>query len=150
MSTTVDAVSASGTSSASAASTKKTSSGDNLSMDDFFTLLAAQLQYQDPMQPTDNSEFMAQMAQFSTLEQLENLSKTVGLSSAASSIGKYATYTTTDSNGKTTESSGTVSAVDLSSSTPSYLINGSWVAQSNVTMLSEQSGSTDSDAGGTA
>ncbi|MDO9573689.1 MAG: flagellar hook capping FlgD N-terminal domain-containing protein [Candidatus Contubernalis sp.] len=39
----------------------------------FLQLLVTQLRYQDPLNPQDNSEFMAQMAQFTSLEQLQNL-----------------------------------------------------------------------------
>ena len=145
MGTTVDPVSTVNTASTAATTTK--SSGDNLSMDDFFTLLSAQLQYQDPMQPTDNSEFMAQMAQFSTLEQIQNLSKTMSISTATSSIGKYAVYNTTDSSGNTTQGAGTVDAVDLTSDTPTYLINGSWIDQSNVTQFFDSSLLTSSGSG---
>ena len=133
MGTTVDPVST--VNIPSTAATTKNSSGSNLSMNDFFTLLSAQLQYQDPMQPTDNSQFMAQMAQFSTLEQLQNLSKTMSISTATSSIGKYAVYNATDASGNTTQGAGTVDAVDLTSDTPTYLINGSWISQSNVTQF---------------
>jgi len=133
MGTTVDPVST--VNIPSTAATTNKSSGSDLSMNDFFTLLSAQLQYQDPMQPTDNSQFMAQMAQFSTLEQLQNLSKTMSISTATSSIGKYAVYNATDASGNTTQGAGTVDAVDLTSDTPTYLINGSWISQSNVTQF---------------
>ena len=40
-----------------------------LDQDDFIRLFLAQLQFQDPLEPLDNAEFLAQMAQFSGLEQ---------------------------------------------------------------------------------
>lgn len=47
-----------------------------LGKNDFLNILAAQLQYQDPMEGGDNSEYVAQLAQFSSLEQMENLNVT--------------------------------------------------------------------------
>lgn len=44
-----------------------------LDKDAFLRLLTTQLQYQDPLNPMNNQEFMAQMAQFSSLEQMQNL-----------------------------------------------------------------------------
>ncbi len=47
---------------------------DQLGKDSFLRLLTTQLQYQDPLNPMENSEFVAQLAQFSSLEQLQGLS----------------------------------------------------------------------------
>lgn len=69
-----------------------------LGKDDFLTLLVTQLRHQDPLNPTDSAEFTAQLAQFSSLEQLENINgnleylqlfqSSINNSQAVSFIGK--------------------------------------------------------------
>jgi len=50
---------------------------NELGKDAFLRLLIAQLQNQDPLNPMDDREFIAQMAQFSALEQMTNMNKTL-------------------------------------------------------------------------
>src|SRR3989304_552766 len=66
-------------------STSSTASlSSEISMENFLTLFVTQLQNQNPLDPTDNTEFMSQLAQFSTLEQAQQQTKYL---SDMSSIG---------------------------------------------------------------
>ena len=56
---------------------------DELGKDAFLTLLTVQLQNQDPMDPVKNEDFVAQLAQFSSLEQLQGINEAVSGSADA-------------------------------------------------------------------
>jgi flagellar basal-body rod modification protein FlgD len=58
----------------------KTESTNTLGKDDFFKLLIAQLKNQDPLNPTDGTQFAAQLAQYSSLEQLQNMNTNLSTS----------------------------------------------------------------------
>ncbi|ANS74003.1 flagellar hook capping protein [Paenibacillus yonginensis] len=69
----------------------------SLGKDQFLKILITQLQNQDPMQPMEDKEFIAQMAQFTSVEQLVNISSqlntmSLSLGSVSSLIGKEATW----------------------------------------------------------
>lgn len=86
---TTAATSSTGTSTGTTASTSKTA--DIMGKEDFLTLLVAQLQNQDPLNPDDPTEFTAQLAQFSSLEQLYNLNESMaGLTTAQANSEKLA------------------------------------------------------------
>lgn len=82
---------------------KSSSSSDMMGKEDFLTLLVAQLKNQDPMNPDDPSEFTSQLAEFSSLEQLQNLNDSMESLTGAQKlsdrfatmnlIGKDVTYT---------------------------------------------------------
>ena len=77
--------------------------GKSMGKDAFLKLLVAQLRYQDPTNPTDSSQFMAQTAQFTQVEKLEEIAAANAQMLAAQSllavsglVGRTVTYTGPD------------------------------------------------------
>ncbi len=74
-------------------------SGDDLGKDAFLKILITQLSNQDPMDPLKDKDFIAQMAQFSTLEQMTNMNKSIeemvsmNKATAVGYIGRIIEYT---------------------------------------------------------
>ncbi len=102
----------------------------NLDQEDFLRLLTKQMDSQDPMKPMDNTQFVAQMAQFSSLEGISSLNETVKgfedsvqsnqVMQAASLVGKAALVKGEEANhyhmpqgDGSTEPSGILGAVDV-------------------------------------
>ena len=118
---------------ANQAATKE--SGSSINSKDFLFLLTQQLQYQDPMNPMDNSQMLAQEAQFATLEQMEALTSSFSQFSsmyqANSLLGQNVEVTV---DGK--EKSGKVDYVDYSdTSGASISIDGKMYPLSAVTKV---------------
>ena len=89
-----------------------TKKAGDIGKDDFLKLLVGQLQHQDPMQPSDDTQFIGQMAQFSQLEQETNAAKSTEQLVRASTlglIGRTVTYT----DATKTSQTGVVSGVDI-------------------------------------
>ena len=89
--------------SASQASLSKSGSagGSDMDKDAFLQLLVAQMKYQDPMEPTSNTEYIAQYAQFSQVEQMQNMSSSMDLQRASQLVGQEVYIKTTTSSGET-------------------------------------------------
>ena len=132
-----------------AANASQTStSSSTVNSKDFLYLLTQQLQYQDPMKPMDNSEMLAQEAQFATLEQMEALASSFSQFSnvyqANSMLGQKVEVTV---NGKS--STGVIDFVDYSdASGASINVNGTSYPLSAVTKVypTETSSSSASDS----
>ncbi len=60
-----------------------------LGKDEFMSILVAQLRFQDPLRPMDDREFISQMAQFSALEQMQNLNREFSNVKALNMIGNF-------------------------------------------------------------
>lgn len=125
------------------ASQASSTSSNTLTTDDYWKLMAAQLQYQDMTNPMDNSEMMNQMTQMSSMSTMEKLSEavanfstvtnnlsTVTLTSYSTGLlGKEVTVAVPDPNGekgedgktKLTYTKGTVTGVDLTGATSVYV-----------------------------
>lgn len=113
------------TTSSSSTSKTKESSGNNLGKDAFLKLLVTQMQYQDPLNPSSNTEYVAQLATYSQLEELKNLGTTSTNSQAFGLVGKNVVIKTENTAGKSTYISGSVDFVNMSGGEAKISINGS-------------------------
>ena len=115
-------------------------SASSLGENDFLQLMMDQLQNQDPLSPDDPTQYVSELAQFSSLEQMNNVATTNQASAnetanteALALVGKSVTYTDAAGTGQT----GTVSSVQFTSTGPTLTIgSSSGVALSNVTEAS--------------
>ncbi len=90
-----------GTSPSTSSTSQTARATQTLGKDDFLRLMVAQLRNQDPLNPMNNTEFVAQTAQFTSLEQLQNINTTLervasqsnngGIASASALLGKTVT-----------------------------------------------------------
>ncbi len=99
-------------------------SNNSLGKDAFLQLLVTQMKYQDPLNPSSDTEFVAQLATFSQLEQLQNLGTTMTNSQSFSLVGKDVIMKAVDSNGSTTYYSGTVDFVTVTNGKAYFSIGG--------------------------
>lgn len=109
-----------------------------LGKSDFLNLLVTQLRYQDPLNPTDDKEFIGQMAQFSALEQMQNLNTSFSSTKAFSLIGKNVTAGIVDPTTKESkEINGDVTNVKISQGKVYVVVNGNDIAIEDVTDVAE-------------
>lgn len=111
-----------------------------LGKDDFLNLLVTQLRYQDPLNPSDDKEFIGQMAQFSALEQMQNLNTSFSGTKAYSLIGKDVDANVVDaSTGEISVVSGNVSSIKYSAGKYYAVVNGTDVSIDDIVNVSENS-----------
>lgn len=103
----------------------KKSDGSKLDKDAFLQLLTTQMKYQDPLNPSSNTEYVAQLATFSQLEQIQNLSTATTNSQAFSLVGKSVIVKSQDATGNPSYISGKVDYISISNGKAQLSINGS-------------------------
>ncbi len=111
----------------------------SLGKDDFLQLLVTQMQHQDPMKPMDDTAFIAQLAQFSSLEQMQNMNSELGsLSTAQQGSGSiaYIGHTITAQDPAVgTNYNGVVNAVVYQNGSPMLLVNDQAISPDWVTRI---------------
>lgn len=111
--------------SASESSLKKTSSSSSgMDKEAFLQLLVAQMKYQDPLEPTSNTEYISQYAQFSQVEQLQNMSGSMDLMRASTLVGQHVRIKSTNTSGDTNYVEGKVDYVTYENSKAYLSIEG--------------------------
>ncbi|MBQ8147653.1 MAG: hypothetical protein IJ040_02555 [Lachnospiraceae bacterium] len=105
--------------------TKKTDKKENsaLDKDAFLQLLVTQMQHQDPLQPTDNTEYMSQLAQFSEMEAMNNLNTKYSHTQAMNLVGEYVLLNTTDTSGNLKQVAGLVQYVTINNNQALLRVN---------------------------
>jgi flagellar basal-body rod modification protein FlgD len=120
-------------------SSSSNQAANGMGKDTFMKLLVAQMSNQNPMEPTDDKEMIAQMTQFSTLEQITNMATESTKSATASQmsqavnlLGRTVTYLDTDGNKQT----GTVDQVSMVNGAPNLTVGGNdGITTSQITQV---------------
>ena len=118
---------------------KVSASGESMDKEAFLQLLVAQMKYQDPLQPTSNTEYISQYAQFSQVESLQNMSSNMDLQRASGMVGQTVYVKSTSANGETGYTYGKVDYVTFEGGKAYVYINENRYALEDVeTILDPQ------------
>lgn len=114
-----------------------TSTNANLSIEDFYKLMSAQLKYQDPSNPTDSTDMLNQMTQMAMISSIENMNIMTQTTYAASMMGKEVTVAKVaeGSNKLIGEEKGVVTGVNLSGKNMTIWVNGKEYPLSRVMQI---------------
>ena len=113
--------------------------GGELGYDQFLKLLCAEMQYQDPLEPTSNTEYVAQLATFSQMEAMLNMQNTIASSNANALVGKYVEiHSTSETTGETFVTEGFVDLVQYMDGKQFLSVNGKLYPVSDVYKVADQ------------
>ena len=115
-----------------------TSAGNDLGYDEFLQLLCAEMQYQDPLEPTSNTEYVAQLATFSQMESMLNMQNSIESTKANDLVGKYVIVkTTSETTGETTAVAGFVDYVQYENNQKYIYVNGNRYSLDDVYQVAD-------------
>ncbi len=123
---------------ASESSVKKAATSSGMDKDAFLQLLVAQMKYQDPLEPTSNTEYISQYATFSQVEQIQNMAATMELSRASSMVGKLVEVQSIDANGEAKSVQGKVEYVSYENNKAFVSIDGSLYSAEDVVAVVDE------------
>lgn len=112
--------------------------GSSLDKEDFLMLLVAQMKYQDPLEPESNTEYVAQLAQFSELEQMQNLNSTTVNTSAYTLVGKQVYIEQVSDTGEEKKAEGMVEYVTMQNGEPYVSVNGELYAYADIVKVIDE------------
>ena len=116
----------------------KAAGSNGMDKDAFLQLLVAQMKYQDPLEPTSNTEYVSQYAQFSQVEQMQNMSGSMTLQRASGLVGQNVLIETTGSSGKTTSIQGKVDYVTYENNKAFLSVGGALYSMDDVKNVMDQ------------
>ncbi len=122
------------------ANTSAASTNSSISTEDFFALLAAQLENQSMYDTVDNTEFISQMLQFTSLSQMQEMTSGLQMAYSVSLIGKNVTILAVDENGVSSQITGSVDSVTYDSGTPYVCVGGQYYTTDSIVSIREDSG----------
>lgn len=108
-----------------------------LQMDDFFSLIVAQLKNQDMYNTVDDTQFIAQMAQFSMIQALADLSELSMTTYGVSLIGKEVTIANVGDDGMMNSFAGMVDSVNFFKGSPQVVVEGKSYSLSSIMSVKE-------------
>ena len=134
---------------------QETKKNDGLGKDQFLKLLTTQLKYQNPLKPMEDKEFISQMAQFSSLQHMQGVSKSMEnlssnlnqfmkyqqLTQASGLIGKEVKVLSNQSGDESQEDqaeiiSGKVESIDMSNASPQLVVDGEKYSMTSIQEIS--------------
>ena len=113
-------------------SKKKEVGQNDLDKEAFLKLLVTQMQYQDPMNPGDSTEYMSQLAQYSSLEATMNISDAVEKGNSLNLVGHYVIMNAKDSAGNNAPISGLVQYATMKDGEVLLSINDNYYPASDL------------------